>query len=298
MTLYTIDDFRLIPILNVSPDIQDILHAIEKNIVIPTDAELAETQSVLKRRPPAIAKRRPPTEAKNSRFKPTNMMNQTLSEHEQQMKEIRSSLNKLSARNYETQQPILHEQISTALLSNSGTELLDILMSNRAMTELYVDLLASLSNPTLEEELHRQLESFVDSLREIQSVDPNTDYDSFCLYNKKNDRRKSYAAFFAMSMRKGILERDSMLRLLEQLLGFVMVYKDQEGKVSEVEEITENIFVLMTCAAREMMNSELWAQTVGPLFKTVASLKAKDHTSLSSRAVFKYMDMVESLQTN
>jgi len=74
-------------------------------------------------------------------------------------------------------------------------------------------------------------------------------------------------------------------------------YMQEDNKINEVEEITENLFLFIT-----MMPAVLPTETIAEQWnlvlanvKKIAQCKAKEYASLSSRTIFKHMDMVDSL---
>jgi hypothetical protein len=70
-------------------------------------------------------------------------------------------------------------------------------------------------------------------------------------------------------------------------------YIEEENRKSEVEEITENLFLLIASSPASLKTTDLWKTKIEPNIRKFSAYKAKDKTSLSNRVVFKYMDIVE-----
>ena len=69
---------------------------------------------------------------------------------------------------------------------------------------------------------------------------------------------------------------------------------NQENKVNEVEEIIENIFILLTnnlTFLKSCANTEIIT-----FIQNLSILKPKDVASMSSRAIFKCLDIIDKLK--
>ena len=62
-----------------------------------------------------------------------------------------------------------------------------------------------------------------------------------------------------------------------------------------MEEITENIFILVTNIYEKVSNNEYWETSIIPVITSISKMKVKEHTSLSNRVIFKYMDIMDLL---
>ena len=66
----------------------------------------------------------------------------------------------------------------------------------------------------------------------------------------------------------------------------------ESGKINEVEEITENIYLLLTNYSEILRES---ISEIKPKIKELSELKPKELPSMSSRAIFKYIDILEKM---
>ena len=92
-------------------------------------------------------------------------------------------------------------------------------------------------------------------------------------------------------MIRGMIPRDDVIDLILLLQTRNNGYIDEPDKKTDVENISECIFVLVK-ECKETLKDELKWNVVEENIKSFAGLKAKEHASLSSRAVFKHMDML------
>jgi hypothetical protein len=244
--------------------------------------------------------------------------------------EIRICLNKMSTKNYETSKNSLLDTIkktSAHELPAVAQHIFDIASTNKFFSEMYADLYKALlleeekkeeeeeeeedKNKEEEEEedydfvvdienktsknifrdlLETFLSKFTETMHTIKYVDAS-DYDNFCEYNKLNDKRKATSLFIVNLTKKGVVEPGVFGSIVSTILDILQGYMQESGKVNEVEEITENLFLFLTDSwVIETMRS--FAKIMEQI-SLLAKLKVKERASLSSRAIFKYCDIVE-----
>ena len=136
------------------------------------------------------------------------------------------------------------------------------------------------------------IQGFTEKIKSIQYVDQNTNYDEFCKYNKENDKRKATSVFITNLVKAGVIPMSTAIWLINELHDVLVIYMKESGKLNEVEEITENIFLLLTSY------NEILRESVVDLkmhIQSLAELKPKELPSISSRAIFKYIDILERM---
>ena len=79
------------------------------------------------------------------------------------------------------------------------------------------------------------------------------------------------------------------------LLTLVQEYMTSSDKTVEVDEITENIYILLT--QQESILNHI-PEEIQEKIIDLSKMKAKDQPGLSSRAIFKYVDIVERALEN
>jgi hypothetical protein len=224
-------------------------------------------------------------------FKPTLMKKE-----ENKLNDVRVALNKLSQKNYDTTCDFIIQKIKEIVVegeqeTNIVQMMMDIISSNKIFSVLYaqfykklVEEFPSLFAPTLDT-IQQQ---YLDSIQNIRFVDQNTNYDEFCKNNKENDRRKTIALFISHLTTNGQITLAKLSFMTNTLLDIVLKYMKEENKTSEVEEITENIYVFIT-NQKNMEDAE-----INEKITQLSKIKVKDYPSISSRAIFKYIDIMES----
>lgn len=221
---------------------------------------------------------------------------------EKTMNEIRICLNKISIKNYETNKNTIVELMGDFVDNSPELEkianiIFDIASTNKFFSEIYAELYKCLLEKyeIFKIVLNHFLENFTHSMRNIQYVDQKNDYDAFCKYNKTNDYRKASSVFIVNLVKKNVLEKELLLKLINEIQDDLFNFIDTENKTNEVDEITENIFLLISESHSFMKTTEEWKDVLSNVEK-LSKYKAKEHNSLSSRAIFKYMDIMDKVK--
>jgi hypothetical protein len=226
---------------------------------------------------------------------------------EKTMNDIRSCLNKISAKNYDSKKNEIIEYIKTFYLHPASSEseeiqkiannIFEIASTNKFFSELYAELYKSLVEhfEIFQDILNSFIANFTDTMHNIQYFDPNEDYDKFCVYNKLNDMRKATVVFIVNLVKKGVLEPETLISISSKTFSILMENINQPNNINEVEEITENIFLLVTQSISILKVQSGWTDILEHI-KTLSQLKVKDRPSMSSRAIFKYMDIMDKIQ--
>ena len=117
---------------------------------------------------------------------------------------------------------------------------------NSIFCNLYAKLFNNIIeiNPTYKTILKEKTELYFENINAIKIVTPNEDYDGFCDYNTINEIRKANSMFIVNLMKRDMISRQEFIDLLLYMQNTSLKYISMENKVHEVEEITENIFIL------------------------------------------------------
>jgi hypothetical protein len=235
-------------------------------------------------------------------FKPTVII-----EHkdglEKLVSEIRGALNKISLKNYDTNSKLIIEKLheiqnqsnTTDEIKKMATNIFEIASTNKFFSEIYANLYKALMAEfpdIFTSILDVCIQGFTELLKTIQYVDQTTNYDEFCKYNKENDKRKATSIFITNLVKVGVIPVSTILYLINELHDILNQYIKETNKLNEVEEITENIYLLLT------NNHEILKESVQELktkMHVLSQIKAKEYPSISSRAIFKFIDIIEKM---
>lgn len=223
---------------------------------------------------------------------------------EKTLNDIRACLNKISGKNYDSQKEGILKHIEELLVENEdeinkvSSALFDVASNNKFNSLIYANLLKELSEsyPKLSECFYDFLTLYKVSISTINRADPNSDYDKYCEDNKSNDRRKAISTYLSNLNAIGFISNGSIMEIVNCLLQHINEYIETENKINEVEEITENLYLFITLLNNHLKNEIEWRAVIDNI-ENIAKMKSKEKKSLSSRAVFKYMDILDALKT-
>jgi hypothetical protein len=220
--------------------------------------------------------------------------------------DIRIRLNKISTKTYDILKDEIIEQINIIKENEESTNedltlvvksIFDIASNNKFYSSLYADLYKELSVKFTEftDIINDFIYKYKESLKDINYIDPNIDYDKFCDYNKKNDTRKALSMFIVNLMKKELIEKKMVIEIIFHLQELALKYIDEPNKTNEIEEITENLFIIITSAKEDCVFEENWDKLMDNI-KEFSLMKVKEKVSMSSRALFKFRDILDTIK--
>lgn len=224
---------------------------------------------------------------------------------ESHINSVRACLNRLTNDSYlETRDTILKEisdltadNANTEHMLKIGTSIFNTASSNQFYSEVYARLYHDLikSHPLFETIFESNLGEFLGLFDSIEYCDPKKDYDKFCTMNKNNDRRKAMSLFIVNLMKQGIVSSDQVIEIVVNLQKLIREYIKTPGKTNELDEISENIFIIIKNSHEELAGLEDWANVLNSV-TYVSLLKVKSYPSITNKTIFKHIDILELFQ--
>jgi hypothetical protein len=189
------------------------------------------------------------------------------------------------------------ENISEELLEDwnkLGNTLFAIASGNSFYSEMYAKLYFELATryAVFRDLIAGFVENFSKNAGALMYVDPDVDYDGYCLYTKSCDNRKATTTFIVNCLKLGLVSPDKVFVIIRENLACIDTWVLEEGKTKEVEEIVENLFIVIGSAKDELKKAGEWTPVTDKV-KVLAKTKGKSQVSWSNRAAFKMMDLAE-----
>ena len=224
-----------------------------------------------------------------------------------QIDNIRVNLNKMSDKNYSDMRDKIVAIIESLIVENITAEdmirvssiIFDIASTNRFYSKMYADLYCDLSSKydVLKNTFENNFKKFVDLFNIIEYVDPKVNYDKFCEINKANEKRKALASFYLNLMINGIIDKAQIMVITRNLLEQIYRYISVDDKKNEVDELVETIAILYKKDIYDDDEGEYYEQidglTINEVIEKIAKSKVKDYKSLTNKALFKFMDLID-----
>jgi hypothetical protein len=224
-----------------------------------------------------------------------------------QIDNIRVNLNKMSDKNYMDMRNKIIDIINSLIVENIKDEdmirvssiIFDIASTNRFYSKMYADLYSDLSSKydVLKDTFENNFKKFIDLFNIIEYVDPKVNYDKFCEINKANEKRKALASFYLNLMINGIINKTQIMVITRNLLEQIYRYISVDDKKNEVDELIETIAILYKKDIYDDDEGDDYEQidglTINEVIEKIAKSKVKDYKSLTNKALFKFMDLIE-----
>jgi hypothetical protein len=287
MAAYTLSDYQTIPNSNtyvLPTPVMDIIARLSQ-IFGTTFSTPVYTESK-----PRIQRQQRPKEEWKTDFKAT-----TIIEKGDKFTDIRTALNKLSPKNYDATSAFILEKVKELIAdeafenSTMVTNIIDIMRTSKiAVYPKFYKVLVD-TFPVFAQSVEQLQESYMASMSNIKYVDQNSDYNAFCANNKENDRRKATADFITHLAPLGLIPHNKIIFMTDVLVDLVHTYMKETDKTGEVDELTENIFILMGA----LIKSSNVPKDLNDKVLYLSQRKVKELPSISSRAIFKYVDLIE-----
>ena len=95
----------------------------------------------------------------------------------------------------------------------------------------------------------------------------------------------------------GVISKDEIMSITRNLLAKIYEYISIENKKNEVEELTETIAILYKkdlCEKDDVVAYEkIEGFAILEIIEKIANSKVKDYKSLTNKALFKFMDLID-----
>lgn len=220
--------------------------------------------------------------------------------------DLKKYLNKLTSANYDAQIESIIETMNSVMLIDADetktqecmTRMIDVLVqvacNNKYYSMLYAQVyerLAGLYSHILDEKV-RIYDNFLSSLQGIEVGDPNVDYDKFCEITKKNDERRALMLFIINLYKLGGYNMQQLSHIVTVIDEMIHSHIHDSKFIEYTNELTEVMNMFVTNMVTDIKDCNEWA-FVKDRIMDYSKYKTKNYPGMSSRTIFKYMDMID-----
>jgi hypothetical protein len=299
-TYYRIEDFSNIAFSGFSYKLPDhVIQAIKT-----LEASIVPTEDPKPQQPAsAVTRRKPKQVIGGGRVDDWNMVRtakpaEVKDGPDKVIKDIRIALNKFTNKNADVQTELITQlirQVGEDDISKMTDMVFDIVSSNGFYSGIYVALYKHLiaEFTFFADKLPDILGKYKDSFNNIVPVDPNIDYDAYCVYTKRNDLRKSMTTFIVNLAKQSVLKTSDIIDLISHLENLVISSAIDASQSNAIEEIVDNLYIIIT-ESKSVLND--WS--AANIFK-ISQLRKQDaakYVGISTRASFKAMDILDAIK--
>lgn len=218
---------------------------------------------------------------------------------------IRSSLNRITTDNYAEMRDAILSEISNLISNNADEESMlkigNSIFNTASSNQFYSHTYAMLFKDLLEKHdffkviFETSMRDYIKLFQTIDYVDPKKDYDKFCENNKSNDKRKAMSLFIVNLMKEGVVPASQVIDILLDLQRRLNDNLKVVGKNNELDEISENIYIIIKNGHSTLSSMEEWINILNNI-TFISLLKVKSYPSITNKTIFKHVDILELFQ--
>ena len=222
---------------------------------------------------------------------------------------IRSDLNKITDKTYEEVFGSLCARIDDLKdepehLLTVGAAIFNTASSNHFFSAVYARLFRQLLHKydsVFKDVFQSNFEQFMTLFNTIEHADAKKDYARFCEINKTNDKRRAMSMFIVNLMHQGVITTFKIVDIVQQLQSLIQEHLRQADRTNEVEELTENLFIILKDAHQFLSIGHVdeWATIMHEVaFNSQLKPKNAKYPSITNKTIFKHMDILDEIEKN
>jgi hypothetical protein len=171
-------------------------------------------------------------------------------------------------------------------ISEFETKMLEIFINNRFYVKLYADIfsLCLQHRHSFMKSLDTYYEIFLEAFNNTTYVDPVENYDLFCKNNITNEKQKTFTSFIKYLTLSSVISSKYINNLIQALSVYIDGHLQSYEHAYIIDEMIENISLCYHKPTLSVHNINFVDRLV--------SYKPKQYPGLSSRSIFKLMDIV------
>ena len=219
---------------------------------------------------------------------------------------IRSDLNKITDKTFDEVFVALCTRIDQLTdvsdIQTVGAAIFNTASSNHFFSAVYARLFHQLLqkyDAVFKGVFETNFDQFIGLFGSIEHADAKKDYTRFCEVNKTNDKRRAMGLFIVNLMKVGVVSTMQTLDIVQQLQTLIQEHMRKSDRANEVEELTENLFIILKDAHPHLSRShkEEWEAVVLEIeFNSKLKPKNAKYPSITNKTIFKHMDILDELK--
>ena len=201
-------------------------------------------------------------------------------------------LNKLSDKNYDKLKPELFEIIKNINGLEEITKITELIFKIASSNIFYSGLFSKLYFELIQIKrefitiFQDRFETHTQGIYNLNYVDPNQNYDDYCLYIKRVEYLKSSLTFFINLMKHNICPLDNIVDLCIKLQEELIL---NNSTVEQNEEYINNICIII----KECIEYLIFHNKMETMYKNITIIKSMN---ISKKISFKCMDILDIIK--
>jgi hypothetical protein len=180
-------------------------------------------------------------------------------------------------------------------LEEIGNSIFEIGSHNLFYSKLYAKIYSSLIKDydIMKSIFDINYKKFYDVICSIETADPNTDYEKFCIINKKNETRRAICAFMANLFNENIISIDNIYNNLKYFINQFNLHIKTPNNLMITEEISEVIFIIIKNSIHNIYSYPNLFNDIKDIIDNITDYNIKLYPSLNNKIIFKFMDIMD-----
>ena len=217
--------------------------------------------------------------------------------------DMQEALNKMTEKSYNTFEIKILDAVRDLKIELNDDEtfmndvtlwIFDIALKNRFSSKEYVNILIKLQENYSEIKVvfQKTIADFLQSFNEIESFNPDVDYDKFCKAKAQGEKRKTLSQFLVNLYKADLFMITDIEKIIIDLIEVLYtLYKTEDNKAT-CEDITDNLHVLMCGIVPELKDGKSY-DTIISNIQSIKGLDKSDMPSYSNKTKFRLMDILD-----
>tara|TARA_B100001063_G_scaffold246352_1_gene285119 strand:- start:982 stop:1929 length:948 start_codon:yes stop_codon:yes gene_type:complete len=177
-----------------------------------------------------------------------------------------------------------------------GNMIFEIASSNKFYSSIYAELYEKImkKHDIFKVIFSKNYQDFTSIFDDFEYVGETENYDKFCEFNKKNEKRRALSSFFINLMKLNIIEQDSIVQIIKNLQSLLLEEIKNDNKKELCEEISETLYVIVLEGSEILDEHDEWEE-IHNCIKEISEMNNDDQPSLSNKVIFKHLDIIDEL---
>jgi hypothetical protein len=202
-------------------------------------------------------------------------------------------LNKITEQNYEKLKPELFEIIKKIDNLEEITKITELIFKIASSNIFYSNIFSKLYYELIQIKrdffnvFQDRFDIHTQNMYNLIYVDPNIDYDGYCVYVKQVEYLKSSLTFFINLMKRNICSLDNIVELGLKLYNEIL--NNKSSTIEQNEEYMNNIYIIV----KECSDYLLFHEKLEIIYKNTNTIK---NMNISKKINFKCMDILDLIK--
>jgi len=217
---------------------------------------------------------------------------------------LRLLINKMTDKTYDKLIVTINETIQAILetgdydeasLNLIGYAIFNMATNNKFNSSIYARLCNELKNnyEFMSSIIEYNIKEFMKLFENMEFVLPEENYDKFCEINILNEKRRSMSLFLCNLYKNNVVELDCILTNINNVQGRIMSGMGNEKCKMEIEELSENLFILLTNTNFKKLSSHKDWESIHQNITCIKGANIQEQAGITHKTKFKHMDMLD-----